>query len=79
MSADSLAKNTQIVANNLRPKCLPKPKSFGFLKSSLWVFVVRAQIGYSLLTKIYPTYTTLKHYQLNADKPDTYNRSNQVF
>ena len=40
-----------------------------------------AQIWYSLLTKIYPTYTTLKHYQLNADKTDSlagYNRSNLV-
>ena len=38
-----------------------------------------AQIGYSLLTKIFPT--TLKHYQLNADKTDSlagYNISNQV-
>ena len=26
-----------------------------------------AQIWYSLLTKIYPTYTTFKHYQLNGD------------
>ena len=39
-------------------------------KLSLGV-VVRAQIGYSFLTKIYPTYTTLKHYQLNADKTDS--------
>ena len=30
-----------------------------------------AQFGYSLLTKIYPTCTTLKHYQLNADKTDS--------
>ena len=77
MGADSLAENTPNVAKNFSPKCLPKPKSFGFLKKSS----LRAQIGYSLLTKIYPTYTTLKHCQLNADKTDSlaeYNRSNQV-
>ena len=36
MGADNLAEN--------RPKCLPKPKNFRFLKkSSLWVFVVRVK------------------------------------
>ena len=41
-SADSLAENTPNASKNFSPICLPKPKSFGFLKkSSLWVSVVR--------------------------------------
>ena len=39
----SLDENTQNAPQNFSPICLPKPKSFEFLKkSSLWMSVVRA-------------------------------------
>ena len=41
-SANSLAGNTQNAPQNFSPICLPKPKSFEFLKkSSLWMSIVR--------------------------------------
>ena len=41
-SDDSLAKNTPNAPKNFSPICLPKPKSFEFLKkSSLWMSIVR--------------------------------------
>ena len=40
-SANILAENTPNASKNFSPICLPKPKSFKFLKkSSLWVSVV---------------------------------------
>ena len=52
MGADKSAKNTRVSEYKIYPKCppnfgpfcLPKPKSFEFLKkSSVWVSVVREQ------------------------------------
>ena len=41
-SAYTLARNTPNASKNFGPICLPKPKSFEFLKkSSVWVSVVR--------------------------------------
>ena len=43
-SANSLAENTPNASKNFSPICLPKPKSFEFLKkSSVWVSVVRGR------------------------------------
>ena len=43
MGADSLAENTPNASKHFSPKCLPKPKSWNFLKKalSLWVTIVR--------------------------------------
>ena len=35
LCADSLDENTPNASKHFSPKCLPKPKSFGFLKKSL--------------------------------------------
>ena len=70
--------------NWAKPAQLLKPEGRGNKKKSeIYFFLVsigiikisfgqnsQAQIGYSLLTKIYSTCSTLKHYQLNADKKD---------
>ena len=47
-SANSLAENTQNAPQNFSPICLPKPKSFKFLKkSSVWVSIVHFTIYHS--------------------------------
>ena len=53
-SAYSLARNTPNASQNFSLICLPKPKSFKFLKkSSLWVSIVRAQFYSKMVSKMY--------------------------
>ena len=42
MGADTLAENTPNAPKIVSPICLPKPKSWGFSKKTLWMSVVRA-------------------------------------
>ena len=54
MGADIPAENTPNASKNLSPKCLLKPKSLRFEKSSLWVSVVRGMAEQYTFTCVSP-------------------------